>query len=132
MHLAVLPDCFRLCPLTVSILSWFAVPGNRMFLPSPLLQPDILLNYGVNSETLQDLLAQRIVLWLSVAVKLSFLVNGLLSLPMYLYPAQRNVWDALPQQDAEERMDNRKSFALTNIASLAGMQAQGCLALGVF
>ena len=50
------------------------------------LQPDVLLNYG--TEELGRLLAGRVALALSGAVKLSFLVNGQLSLPMYLYPYQ--------------------------------------------
>jgi len=33
---------------------------------------------------------------------------------------QRNLWAALPQQSPEERMSDRRSFATTNIASLAG------------
>lgn len=44
------------------------------------------------------------------------------------YPYQRNLWVALPRQDPEERMGQRRSFALTNIASLAGgwgVQATG-------
>ena len=50
------------------------------------LQPDVLLNYG--TEGLGRLLARRAALALSAAVKLAFLVNGLLSLPMCLYPYQ--------------------------------------------
>lgn len=37
-----------------------------------------------------------------------------------LLPLQRNLWAALPQQSPEERMGDPSSFAITNIASLAG------------
>jgi hypothetical protein len=33
---------------------------------------------------------------------------------------QRNLWSALPNQSADDRMSNQRSFALTNIVSLAG------------
>lgn len=44
-----------------------------------------------------------------------------LSLPACL---QRNLWAALPEESAEARMRDRKSFAATNIVSLAG--DEGC------
>jgi hypothetical protein len=56
--------------------------------PLPTRQPDVLLNYS--SEGLGELLPRGAALGLAVAVKLCFLINGLLSLPMYLYPYQ--VW----------------------------------------
>ena len=52
----------------------------------PTLQPDVLLNYS--GKGLGELVAGRGALALSATVKLSFLVNGLLSLPMYLFPYQ--------------------------------------------
>lgn len=142
------------------------------------VQPDVLLNYS--GKSLEALLSGRAALALSATVKLSFLVNGLLSLPMYLFPyqasrcygccvcaswcmlagsgvppccrlvcehaapaahcldnhtaacyllcpapprpacLQRNLWSALPNQSADDRMSNKRSFALTNIVSLAG------------
>lgn len=50
------------------------------------LQPDVLLNYS--GHGLRRLLPRRPALALAVAVKLSFLVNGLVTLPAYLYPYQ--------------------------------------------
>jgi len=62
------------------------------YLP-PALQPDVLLNYSAGS--LDSLLpSSNHALALSAAVKLSFLVNGLVSLPMYLWPYQVG-WDGV-------------------------------------
>ncbi|KAI7841461.1 hypothetical protein COHA_004856 [Chlorella ohadii] len=82
------------------------------------LQPDVLLNYS--GHGLRRLMPRRPALALAVAVKLSFLVNGLFTLPAYLYPYQHNLWAALPRQSPEHRMNDQRSFAATNIASLAG------------
>ena len=55
-----------------------------------LLQPDVLLNYS--GHGLRRLLPRRPALALAVAVKLSSLVNGLFTLPAYLYPYQVGGW----------------------------------------
>jgi hypothetical protein len=152
----------------------------------------VLLNYS--GKGLEALLSGRAALALSATVKISFLINGLLSLPMYLFPyqasagwnswkraepccwhvcvgvcalarqcppllllglcpscscrrccqllanscnwlgpclcparLQRNLWSALPNQSADDRMSNQRSFALTNIVSLAGELAPAAL-----
>lgn len=111
-----------------------------------------------NLEELGALLTGRAALAVASAAHCAFLVNGLLSLPFYLYPAQvrawlaavagvqcggqshsevrlppiaarfdtatkramqRSLWDELPGESASARMSDTRSFALTNISSLA-------------
>ncbi|PSC76288.1 putative sodium-coupled neutral amino acid transporter 6 [Micractinium conductrix] len=102
--------------LTLAVFLTIGASNNAVF--GKELEPDVLLNYSALG--LGALLPDRPALWLATAVRISFLVNGLVSLPMYLWPAQRNLWATLPNQDPEARMSERKSFATTNIAGLAG------------
>ena len=50
------------------------------------LQADVLKNF--THQDLQQLIAARAALALAVAVRVAFLVNGLLSLPLYCCPMQ--------------------------------------------
>ncbi|KAL4421373.1 hypothetical protein ABPG75_010664 [Micractinium tetrahymenae] len=102
--------------LTIAVFLTIGFSNYLVF--GPDLKPDVLLNYSAAS--LEELVPGQRALGLSAAVKFSFLINGLVSLPMYLWPYQRNLWAALPQQSPEESMGDPRSFAATNIASLAG------------
>lgn len=102
--------------VTIAVFLTIGISNYVVF--GPDLKPDVLVNYSAAS--LGGLLAAKPALYLSAAVKLAFLINGLVSLPMYLWPYQHNLWAALPRESPEARMSDPRSFALTNIASLAG------------
>ncbi|PRW32504.1 sodium-coupled neutral amino acid transporter 7 [Chlorella sorokiniana] len=101
--------------ITIAVFLCIGIANYAVF--GTKLQPDVLLNYS--GHGLRRLLPRRPALALAVAVKLSFLVNGLFTLPAYLYPYQHNLWAALPSQSPEHRMNDQRSFAATNIGSLA-------------
>lgn len=81
------------------------------------LHPDVLNNYSRSG--LGKLVSPLAAAWLAATAKGAFFLNGIVSLPMYLRPYQRSMWDALPNQDPEERMADTKSFVLTNYVSIA-------------
>lgn len=60
----------------------------------------------------------------AAAMKLAFLVNGLLSFPLYLWPLQSNMWAALRGEErAAALMAHGRSFAITNYGVVAACAA---------
>ena len=83
---------------------------------------DVLLNYSRHS--LKSFLHPKAAIIMATSVKLSFLINGALSFPLYLWPLQSNLWAALYGEEASNhRMNNSKRFALTNYAVVAACAA---------
>jgi amino acid permease len=83
---------------------------------------DVLLNYSGGS--LGSFLHPQAAIIMATAVKLAFLINGAFSFPLYLWPLQSNLWAALYGEDGvDEKMNNKKTFALTNYAVVAACAA---------
>jgi amino acid permease len=83
---------------------------------------DVLLNYS--RDSLSAFLQPRNAIIMATSVKVAFLLNGALSFPLYLWPLQSNFWGALYGEDgAKAKMNDRKTFALTNYAVVAACAA---------
>lgn len=83
---------------------------------------DVLLNYS--RHALGSFLHPKAAVGMATAMKMAFLVNGAFSFPLYLWPLQSNLWAAMYGEDSvESRMNNRRSFALTNYAVVAACAA---------
>lgn len=99
----------------IIVLSKLALGVSNLAVFGEKTKSDILLNY--HHDALLKLLHPKAALILASAVRVAFLVNGVVSFPLYLQPLQKNLWSTWKGEMAEEEhVHSHSRFALTNYA----------------
>lgn len=113
-------DLASSCAAALVVLSKLVFGVANVLIFGMHTKSDVLLNY--KQKSLQHgLLPPKAAIVLSSTIRIAFLINGIVSFPLYLYPIESNIWSyrTSEEQSSQTTQKSRTRFAVTNYVVLA-------------
>jgi amino acid permease len=113
-------DLASTCAAVLVILSKLIFGIANVLIFGLHTKSDVLLNYQQNALQ-KGLLPPKAAIVLSSTIRGAFLVNGIVSFPLYLHPVESNIWSyrQTGDQSSQDSQNSTARFAVTNYVVLA-------------